>query len=188
MIIASFDIGIKNMAYCILDISSNDPIIKDWNVVNLINDNTILHNCNQICKNNKICGKKAKFTKNNNYYCNTHAKNSGFLIPTKNTTLPFLKKQKKETIVNISNSLFINSLGNKDEIIEKIFNHYQNNCLVTMSNKKIKANDIDLLSIGKNIKHKFDEITIMNDIDVVLIENQISPIANRMKTIQGMLA
>ena len=188
MIIASFDIGIKNMAYCILDISSNDPIIKDWNVVNLINDNTILHNCNQICKNNKICGKKAKFTKNNNYYCNTHAKNSGFLIPTKNTTLPFLKKQKKETIVNISNSLFINSLGNKDEIIEKIFNHYQNNCLVTMSNKKLKANDIDLLSIGKNIKYKFDEITIMNDIDVVLIENQISPIANRMKTIQGMLA
>ena len=28
----------------------------------------------------------------------------------------------------------------------------------------------------------------MNNIDVVLIENQISPIANRMKTIQGMLA
>jgi hypothetical protein len=189
MIIASFDIGIKNMAYCILDISSNDPIIKDWNVVNLISDNnSTFHNCNQICKNNKICGKKAKFTKNNNYYCNTHSKNSGFLIPTKNTTLPYLKKQNKETIINISKSLFINPIGNKDEIIKNIFNHYQNNCLITLNNKKIKANDIDLLSIGKSIKHKFDEISIMNNIDVVLIENQISPIANRMKTIQGMLA
>ena len=28
----------------------------------------------------------------------------------------------------------------------------------------------------------------MDDIDLVLIENQISPIANRMKTIQGMIA
>jgi hypothetical protein len=51
---------------------------------------------------------------------------------------------------------------------------------------------VDIISIGKNIKKKFDDIFTINNtydnIDVILIENQISPIANRMKTIQGMIA
>jgi hypothetical protein len=46
-----------------------------------------------------------------------------------------------------------------------------------------------LITIGKNIKNKFNKIFSIEDkIDYVLIENQISPIANRMKTIQGMIA
>ena len=40
-----------------------------------------------------------------------------------------------------------------------------------------------------NIKSKFDAIFSEEyEIDYVIIENQISPIANRMKTIQGMIA
>jgi hypothetical protein len=189
--IASFDIGIKNMAYCILDTSSdpNNPIIKDWNVINLIQTNSVTHTCNQTCKNKKICGKTAKFVKNNNYYCNIHAKNSGFIIPSKKTTLQYFKKQKKDELIKIANMLFINIDNmNRDIIIEKINKHYENNSLEIINNKKIKANDVDLVSIGKSIKLNFNNIPIMKNIGVVLIENQISPIANRMKTIQGMLA
>ena len=56
MKIISFDVGIKNMAYCILDCSSNIivPNIIDWNIVNLLNnteDTNMI--CNQICKNKK---------------------------------------------------------------------------------------------------------------------------------------
>jgi hypothetical protein len=50
------------------------------------------------------------------------------------------------------------------------------------------ASKTDLITIGKNIKIKFNEIFEGEEIDVVIIENQISPIANRMKTIQGMIA
>ena len=32
MKLISFDIGIKNMAYCILDLSGQSFQIKDWNV------------------------------------------------------------------------------------------------------------------------------------------------------------
>ena len=48
----------------------------------------------------------------------------------------------------------------------------------------------DLIEIGRNIKRLLDRIpeTRMNNIKYVVIENQISPIATRMKTIQGMLA
>jgi len=45
------------------------------------------------------------------------------------------------------------------------------------------------VTIGKSIRSYFDVvIKDHRDIGLVLIENQISPIANRMKTIQGLLA
>ena len=54
--------------------------------------------------------------------------------------------------------------------------------------KKVTAGETDLLSIGKNLKIELNKLDTLDNIDVVFIENQISPIANRMKTIQGMLA
>ena len=45
-----------------------------------------------------------------------------------------------------------------------------------------------MVTLGKNMKGVFDEIMCdVSGIEIVLIENQISPIANRMKTIQGMI-
>ena len=48
--------------------------------------------------------------------------------------------------------------------------------------------EIDLLTIGRNIKTLFDQSPQMARATHVIIENQISPLANRMKTIQGMVA
>ena len=36
MKLISFDIGIKNLAYCIFDIDNTSIKIVDWNVLNLI--------------------------------------------------------------------------------------------------------------------------------------------------------
>lgn len=40
MIILSFDIGIKNLAYCILDTETND--ILDWNILDCTGTNETL--------------------------------------------------------------------------------------------------------------------------------------------------
>jgi len=55
--------------------------------------------------------------------------------------------------------------------------------------KKIKAGDIDIITLGRNIKYKLDELLEEEEIkiDYVVIENQISTLASRMKTIQGMI-
>lgn len=54
--------------------------------------------------------------------------------------------------------------------------------------KKKKAEKENLVSLGKNMKDIFDKLLIdVSGIEIVLIENQISPIANRMKTLQGMI-
>ena len=64
----SFDIGIKNMAYCIFDCSSSIDIL-DWKVLNLNEENTITkETCNAIIQNkkqgNKVCGKTQSIEKN----------------------------------------------------------------------------------------------------------------------------
>ena len=56
--------------------------------------------------------------------------------------------------------------------------------------EKSNATKIDLVTIGRNIQHRFDDILAdyLLTIDTIIIENQIGPIANKMKTIQGMLS
>jgi hypothetical protein len=54
--------------------------------------------------------------------------------------------------------------------------------------KKTSANDVSLIDIGKSIKRELNNIPEMATVTHAVIENQISPIATRMKTIQGLLA
>ena len=54
--------------------------------------------------------------------------------------------------------------------------------------KKTKPQQTNLVILGRNIQTQFDDIFNSHIIDCVIIENQISPLANRMKTLQGMIA
>lgn len=109
--ILSFDIGIKNLAYCFLDL---DCSIKDWNVLNIIEEpHEECHNCDQIFQNGKhkgdICKKKAKFLINDNTYsCKKHS----LKFPSDTITpliIPKPKKVKDITLLNLSIKL-INTL------------------------------------------------------------------------------
>ena len=66
----SFDIGIKNLGYCIIN---DNKIIEDWGIINIIDEEPI-HICNQVNKNNNKCKFKATYKNNNNYCCNKHFK------------------------------------------------------------------------------------------------------------------
>jgi hypothetical protein len=153
--------------------------------------------CKNIPKSKKAaatnCTSNAKYHKNNVYYCEKHAKSSPFLIPKKSLNL---KKMKLEELVKLGNShlLFmdvenITKTLKKYEIIDKIDEFLKKQSLEPIIKKKSKtANDTDLIKIGKNMKNSLNQVLESSNISNVIIENQISPIANRMKTIQGMLA
>jgi hypothetical protein len=188
------------MAYCIFCIdASNNLSISDWNVLNLmdIEQPDPKCSCKNIPKSKKAsatnCTSNAKYHKNGQYYCEKHAKNSSFLIPKKSLNL---KKMKLEDLVKLGNShLLFMDVENiaktlkKGEIIDKIDDFLKKTSLEPIIKKKSKtANDIDLIKIGKNMKNSLNQVLENVDTTNVIIENQISPIANRMKTIQGMLA
>jgi hypothetical protein len=80
----------------------------------------------------------------------------------------------------------------KEERLERIMKWVQEKVfifLVDPGKKKETKKEIGLVEIGRNMAdHLLAIPETIQEIDTVLIENQISPIANKMKTIQGMLA
>jgi hypothetical protein len=123
MLLLSIDVGITNMAFCILDGTS----IVDWKVIDLQSHEK--HSCSK-CKN------KASVCDEGTYFCKRHA-------PTAN-----------------------------GEVLPD----------------RRHSQSISLIEIGKCINRYFDEYFLKYTFTNVAIENQIGPIATRMKTIQGMIA
>jgi hypothetical protein len=199
MRLISFDVGIKNMAYCIFDISGQQIAIVGWNVLNLLEEEPTTEACNQIiaAKTKKVlpkpCTKIAKYKKNGQCYCEKHAKNSPFLIPNKKNSMTALKKMKMDELIKLEQTIFFMEVENqsklKKDVIEKIGGFYEKNSFELVVKKKSKnASEIDLITIGKSMKDLLNATSGIDELTHVVIENQISPIANRMKTIQGMLA
>ena len=78
---------------------------------------------------------------------------------------------------------------NKSNILVLLEQHLNSYCLEAIEN--VSANTINLVDIGINIKDRLNELFKdynLLTLDKIILENQISPIANRMKTIQGMIA
>lgn len=187
MNILSIDVGMKNLAICLFNINDKlDYKIKIWDVINLCNEQ------NYCCgekntKTNKICNKKAKFTKNNKYYCKIHAKNKEFKIPTPDLNPNKVKKLKINQLKELANKYDIDFIKKikkddlKNIINKKLEVEYFDNI------SSIKANSFNLVQYGRNLKTEFNKIFKDTKIDGVVVENQIGPLAMRMKTLQGMI-
>lgn len=184
MKILSFDVGIKNLSFCIIEYNDNNLEIKQWEVIDLCNEKT---KCIEI-KNNKTCNKPAKYYKNNEYYCQTHAKKKEYEVPPENLREKLLKKMNLDLLLNmaIEFNISIDKPHTKNKVLEKILEYKSTKYYDAVDN--VKANDFNLVELGINLRDKLDNLLNVSEIDLVLIENQISPIANRMKTIQGMIA
>jgi hypothetical protein len=188
MKILSIDVGIKNLAFCLFERPQNDQNfrITKWDIINISEKEDIIK-CSFIEKN-IICDKPAKFKKNDNCYCLKHTKKQQLQIPTSEQKTTFINKQKLQKLYEIADSHNIKYEPKikKVDLINLINNYININYFQTIESKK--AADVDLFNIGINIKTKFNKLfENEEEIDYVIIENQISPIATRMKTIQGMI-
>ena len=76
--ILSWDIGIKNMAYCLSEYKNNNHKIINWGILNLYDDlpKDKIHICEGFKKNKIKCDRKAKFTENGKFYCGSHTKST----------------------------------------------------------------------------------------------------------------
>lgn len=70
MKIVSFDVGVKNLAYCIIERNANIDKIRKWGVINLVEKEQAILCDNEKCKKKAICSKIVK--KQRTYYCKKH--------------------------------------------------------------------------------------------------------------------
>ena len=181
MKVLSIDVGIKNLAFCLLDNST----IEKWDVVNISEQVSLF--CGETDKG-KSCSKPATFMKQGKCYCLKHSKKQTYQIPTSELNPTYINKQKIQKLYEIADKYEIKYEKpiKKCDLVKLLEDYIEKTCFNPI--KDVNASKVDLISIGKNIKFRLDEIFPTVDVDYVIIENQISPIANRMKTIQGMLA
>jgi hypothetical protein len=135
-----------------------------------------------------LCNKPAKFKKDDQCYCLKHSKKQTLQIPSAEQKPSFINKQKIQKLYEIADSHNIKyeTKIKKANLVTLINDYIQTNYFQTIESKN--ASEVDLFNIGVNIKTKFNKLFENEEtIDYVIIENQISPIATRMKTIQGMI-
>lgn len=177
MIILSIDIGIKNLGYVIFKLDTDKTLeIIDWNIINL---------CEYKPKCS-MCQDRSECVYNDKYYCKDHAKNLNREI----NLITIEGKTKKELIeickmksINIDTKLKCDIIRN---ILKKYFNDNYINSIDNKTAQKVTIVDIGI-NLKLNLNKIFNNIEI-SAIDNILVENQIGPLANRMKTVQGMVA
>ena len=188
MKLLSIDVGIKNLAFCLFDKNPDQSrSILLWDIVNLCGKDNL-------CS----CNKPAKYEveesshENMKYFCIKCAKKSDYIIPTINLSYKIIKKMKLNDLNMLISKYNIpvkaDDSKKRDDVLKNIIFFMKTKLLQPVN--KSSANHLDLVSIGISLMKSFD--TIFKDhletIECIVIENQISPIANRMKTLQGMLA
>lgn len=187
MKILSIDVGIKNLAFCLMQYDNNEYNILNWDIINISQSQS--HKCVCLKKDKQECMSPVKYVKHDKYYCLKHSKKQSFQIPHNELSLKKLNNSKLQDLYTLANKYeitFDKPIKKKDLLT--LFNEYTHSkCFEKV--EEINSNTIDLIVIGRNIKIRLDDVfkDDINDIDLVIIENQIGPIANRMKTIQGML-
>ena len=191
MKILSIDVGIKNLAFCLFHKPSGSEQFKisKWDVINLSQEETLT--CG-FTEKNILCNKQAKFKKDDKCYCVKHSKKQQYQIPSAEQKPSFINKQKISKLYEIAdnNNIKYDQKIKKADLVNLINDHIQKTYFEKIESKK--ASEVNLFNIGVNIKNKFNEI-FKDDakpgekIDYVIIENQIGPLAIRMKTIQGMI-
>lgn len=187
--IMSIDVGLKNLAICVLDLSGTTITLYDWTVLDLVPSVQ--------CQS---CTHTAQFHKKGKFLCRTHAKtclidNRIHALPTNHTDLSILSKKSKASLLELIETKYpptrFDSVTLQD--IKKYKKHdilhYIESRLPPMYDRlsKTKTSEVSFVEYGNAIVKQIDPILCVHSFDAVLIENQISPLANRMKTLQGML-
>jgi len=188
MTTVSIDVGIKHLAVCVL---GHGETILQWEVLNLLSEAAVAHPTCGSCK------RPCRFWNASDHgrvYCVAHAK----AAVANNTSIWWRKwGPKKQDVVDACPNWLQEIVGGgegqdkkktktktKEQWIDTMTLHSLQPVKVAA---RKKASEASLIDIGRCMVARLDVLLMSVCVDVVLIENQISPIANRMKTLQGML-
>ena len=192
MKILSWDIGIKNLAYCWVEYVEDKDVFRvlNWEIINLmtpeVKEEPLYCTCYK--RDDKKCEKKATWYHTESYqtYCQTHRKKveSNLLVEIKKNTCSHILVNKKvrcsKKIKYVSDNPLVGYCeAHNTKYCEEGIN------LVKVEKKKKSKNEIE--EISTNLISELDKRSEMWDSDYILIENQPAFKNPKMKSVQMIL-
>ena len=173
MIVLSWDIGLKNLSYCMMKIEVDSDeyskdidnySIMDWDIINLYPEENKKKCIGIIKKTNCICAKNATIINNNQYYCKKHyPKNSDskvFKVKKKKNKNPFdyavrIKQEldKRPFLLQSTHIL----LENQPALVNPIMKTVQIILLSYFSFRYTEENKIIVKNVNARMKEKLPE-------------------------------
>lgn len=184
MKILSWDVGIINLAFCLIDYTNEKEWkIIDWGVINLTDRDKI-----KCC----VCNKNPTFIQdiNGKYYCKVHSKKVNVTPPAFEELFQFYNGEgncsckvkgedcSKKVKYKYNNNLYCNSHAKSE--YKKICNKYK---LKKVSKKSVASMTIDVLRI--KLIGELEKRKNLLDVESVLIENQPTLRNPKMKAISS---
>ena len=171
-IVLSWDIGLKNLSYCMMTKNSDEYSkdidnysIIDWDIINLYPEEKKKKCVGIIKKNNSICGKNATIINDGKYYCKKHS-------PKNSDSKEFKNKKKKknrnpfEYALRIKQELDKKSsllqsthvlLENQPALVNPIMKTVQIILLSYFSFKNTDEKQISVANVNARMKEKLPE-------------------------------
>ena len=202
MKILSWDVGIKNLAYCLLETNDNKTSILDWGVINLMEDSS--RECyGFIDSNNKRtkCSKGCKYYYQNggitHYFCGLH-KNQYLKLNKEILELKQIKtdkccsKRKSTGQQCVKQGYYKLCVGDSKKIVCKYhgtFLRKKHNSNAIQKYKKPNANKAPILPILQKMTEQLNKNNgfMGSGLDHVAIENQPSMKNPKMKSVASAL-
>ena len=189
MKVLSWDVGIINLAYCLIDFENeNKWKILDWGIINLTDRDKI--KCN-ICKKNPTFSQT--INEQTKYYCKVHSKKVDQTCPNfdlffkninndeeDNNCICLVKEKPctKKVKYKYNNNYYCNTHAKSE--YKKIVNSYK---LKKLSKKSVGSMTIDVLRI--KLIEELEKKTNLLQVETVLIENQPTLRNPKMKAISS---
>ena len=186
MRLLSIDVGMRYLAYCLmLCPDEGDWSLEQWATIDLCQE-AKLKCCSRDSKGDP-CRRKTKYRKGELAYCRVHARNKSYKIPSASLSPKALKKLSLYDLKTLCTSFGLVAVTKvkkavymrmvKDHISAAYFEQIDH----------VNAKDIKLTTYGRQLKIKFEERLKDVQIDRVIVEQQVGPLALRMKMLQGMI-
>ena len=193
MKIISWDVGIKNLAYCIMeDCDINICKIHDWKLINLIETNYICDGCIGNNKCDRQVTHKLSILNKVYYLCKLHKVNYKDFV-----TDEINKITINENVTTCDNLIKSSGLKcnkkschqyNNINYCNQHINYYKKKINNSIAEKLVQnANKVPIEIIKLNLVNKLDNIPSLLQVNRVLIENQPSLKNPKMKAIADTL-
>lgn len=186
--ICAFDIGIKNLSFCILTMDEDETYnIINWDLIDL---RTNVHTCIGKLRNGNVCGKPAKLCHKTDliYYCKKHA--SQYSIP----EIKVSSIKDKRPCCYIDKNIECSKLGTNNINKKCYCNAHLKKMLHQneMDNKLYNIRNVGcmkepLVDLGEQMYLVLDKHPEILKVDKIVIENQPSKMNMTMKSISVIL-